>query len=446
MTSGTTGASKFIPESLAAMTAKRITSDTRAQALADAVPGLHDAGKILTFANRRVFGYTPCGIEYGTASGSNITSAPPLGPERLAYPLSILDHVDKAADVDYLILLTSLQNDVRVIRGNNPGRLTALLGEADARRDELISDIRHGTVSASVQVDPTIVTSLGLRADPARADAMQHSIHERGALTAQALWPDLRGLVFWLSGSVGRFMKGLLPLMPEGLVQMDIGYGASEGRFNVPLEPGRAAGPLSLAAQFFEFIPAEGGDPLLAHELTDGETYRILVTTYSGLFRYDMKDLVRVDGFTGATPNIVFEAKAGDVANIAGEKMAGPRLLNELSEFLDREGIRARHFLVVTDLDRHGYDLCIEFDHDSVHPDESMLPRLEASLSEVTVAYQIFRDQSILAPSRIVVMKQGWQDTLYDRQMAAGLSRAQIKLRLIDTDRVDPAQVAQIIG
>jgi hypothetical protein len=187
MTSGTTGASKFIPESRAATIAKRITSDTRAQALADAVPGLREAGKILTFANRRVFGYTPCGIEYGTASGSNITGAPPLGPERLAYPLSILESVDKAADVDYLILLTSIQNDVRVIRGNNPGRLTALLGEADARRDELISDLRHGTVSSLVQIDPAVVKSLGLRADPARADAMQRSVDERGALTAEAL-------------------------------------------------------------------------------------------------------------------------------------------------------------------------------------------------------------------------------------------------------------------
>jgi hypothetical protein len=75
-----------------------------------------------------------------------------------------------------------------------------------------------------------------------------------------------------------------------------------------------------------------------------------------------------------------------------------------------------------------------------------MLPRLEAALSEVTIAYQIFRDQSLLAPARIVVMNRGWQDSLYERQMAAGLSRAQIKLRLIDTTAVDAEQVVRVIG
>lgn len=446
LTSGTTGAAKHIPESAAAMAAKKATSDLRAQALADAVPGLRESGAILTFANRLVFWNSECGIPCGSASGSNLTFAPPLGPGRLAYPLSILENVDAAEDVDYLIMRTALMRDVRAVRGNNPGRLSSLLNYADTRRDELIDDIRNGTVSASVKADRVFLDSLQLTANPERADKLTAAIAERGALDAGSAWPGLRGLVFWLSGSVGRYMADLAAQVPDDVVRFDIGYGASEGRFNVPLVVGKAAGPVALAAQFLEFIPIDGGEPLLAHQLVDGGVYQVITTSYAGLFRYDMHDLVRVDGFTGTNPNIVFESKAGDVANIAGEKMAGGSLLKELTATLTDAGVNVRHFTVVTDYDRHGYDVCVELAETSAPLPDDIVQRVDAALDRAGMAYPIFRGQGLIMAPRVLVMASGWQDRLYERQMRPGVSRAQIKLRLIELEVPIPQDVTLTIG
>lgn len=431
LTSGTTGFSKLIPESAAGLAAKRATSDLRIAAVVPHVPSLRDEGAILTFANRRVFGTTPSGIEFGSASGSNLTLSPPLGPSRLAYPLSILERVDHEHDVDYLILLCALGADVRAIRGNNAGRLITLLEAADARRDDLISDIRHGTITPSITLEPELRASLTQRPNPARADALDAAIAERGHLDAAAAWPNLAALIFWLSGSVGRYMADLLPHAPSGVTTFDIGYGASEGRFNVPLNPGVSAGPLALHAQFLEFVPLDGGDPLLAHEVSDGASYRLVTTSYSGLYRYDIHDIVRVDGFTGGSPHIVFESKGADVGNVAGEKIAGSELMREIDAALLQAGLTVRHYCVVTDLDRHGYDVCLELDPASAPPPANLADIIEAALTRTGMIYPYFRGQGLIAPSRTLVMASGWQEQLYATRTGAGVSRSQVKLPLI---------------
>ncbi len=46
-----------------------------------------------------------------------------------------------------------------------------------------------------------------------------------------------------------------------------------------------------------------------AHELKEGATYFILLTTAFGLYRYHIHDVVRVAGFHNGTPLIEFLSK-----------------------------------------------------------------------------------------------------------------------------------------
>ena len=71
----------------------------------------------------------------------------------------------------------------------------------------------------------------------------------------------------------------------------------------------------------FEFVEREkhesgGGDFLDLHELEDGREYYVFVTTGEGLYRYDMNDIVRVNGRFFATPALEFVQKGKGVTNI----------------------------------------------------------------------------------------------------------------------------------
>ena len=96
-------------------------------------------------------------------------------------------------------------------------------------------------------------------------------------------------LAIWTGGSAGAYLPKIRSLFGEVSIR-DHGLHASEGRMTIPLEGGTSEGVLDVISHFFEFIPenqaeAEAPETLLAHELTQGENYYILMTTVSGLYR-----------------------------------------------------------------------------------------------------------------------------------------------------------------
>ncbi|MFH0878318.1 MAG: GH3 auxin-responsive promoter family protein, partial [Lentisphaerota bacterium] len=224
------------------------------------------------------------------------------------------------------------------------------------------------------------------------------------------------------------------PWLPENTQFMDCGYGASEGKFNVPMRTGQPEGPLSLFSGFFEFEPLAGGEPLLAHEVKDGESYKMLITTFSGLYRYDLHDIVVVKGFTGRTPNIHFISKTEDFANLAGEKITGASLSNIIRKALDLRGFRWRHFCMVADGGEHRYIFCVE-PEPGAQTDAELLADIARVLREESPVYRILEDQRLLQRPRLHQMKSGWQEALYAERRKPGVSINQIKLPIV-TDSV----------
>ena len=140
-----------------------------------------------------------------------------------------------------------------------------------------------------------------LPADPGRAAVLKDAVRSAGALRPADVWPHLNLIGCWTGGTLGHY----LPLLAEwyGVARVrDIGLIASEGRTTIPVEDHTSAGLLDVRAAFFEFVPeadADRPDPpvLLADELTPGENYYVLMTTPGGLWRYDISDLVRCEGY-----------------------------------------------------------------------------------------------------------------------------------------------------
>ena len=125
---------------------------------------------------------------------------------------------------------------------------------------------------------------------------------------------------------------------------VEVGYMSSEFRGGVTIDVIDNKQVPTFHQNFFEFVEKsqwEEGEPnfLRLNQITLGIQYYIFVTTQTGLYRYDINDLVEVTGHFNNTPTIQFVQKGKGVTNITGEKLCEAQLLSAIQEFRARGGL-----------------------------------------------------------------------------------------------------------
>ena len=188
----------------------------------------------------------------------------------------------------------------------------------------------------------------------------------------------------------------------------DLGLLASEGRMTIPFMNHSPAGVLDIWSHHFEFVPeaeAESTSPTVlgVHELKDGESYFIVPTTASGLYRYQISDLVRVRGFLGKTPMVEFLGKGNRFANLTGEKLSEHHVTQAMVRATERTGhsIQAYAVAPIWNDERPYYGLFIEGECSSEFMNE-----MERALSELNIEYAAKRGDR-LGPVRAAVLPPG---------------------------------------
>jgi hypothetical protein len=431
-TSGTTGNIKIMPESERGRQAKSLTTRLRLEAMARHAPTMLQ-GKMLPLVNNAVEGYTEADIPYGSASGITLVTAPQAIQELVAFPMPVLD-IGYCDALDYVIMRFAVEADVRAIFGNNAGRVEQLCRCAEENADRIIDDIENGTLQNKALLSRDVYAALqeSLQPNPQRAGELREARKNSAGFLPDVYWPELKVLACWLSGSVGRYVSSVRPLFAEDVLFFDLGYGATEGKFNITLQPETTAGPLAIHAGFYEFSPSDDPDTfLMAHEVETNRDYELFITNYSGLYRYALHDIVQIKGFIGTTPQIVFKHKAGDILNLCGEKVAASSLIPLVEQAVKTNMV---HWCVITDSIRKRYHFCIEPAENCTNPlatAREYAHRLELSLQEQTLIYPIFRGQNLLQPLTVSLMNRGWTEHLYAEHMKPGQSRAQVKLPLV---------------
>jgi hypothetical protein len=335
----------------------------------------------------------------------------------------------------YAVLLLSIPHKVGIIIAANPSTLINLARAGDQDKESLIRDLHDGTLSGKLDLPADIRADLNrrLRKHPERARQLEEIVKRTGTLYPKDYWPSDCILGNWMGGSVGSYLRhypryfGATPIRDIGLI-------ASEGRMTIPLADGTPAGVLDVTTHYFEFIPeAEGDSPqptvLGAHELKEGATYFILLTTAFGLYRYHIHDLVRVVGFHNGTPRIEFLSKGAHFANLTGEKLsehhvteAMADVLRELDMTLTAYGLAPCWPNTETangngaEFDQPYYGLFVE---QGDLPDAALGPRLaehlDTRLRQLNIEYDSKRASQRLGPVRLELVRSGfWLQ--WDRQ------------------------------
>ena len=438
ISAGTTGDFKYLPESHENFRAKQNHFRARFQRWWEC--GLFGRGTthLALSSNTPVLTKTKGGLDCGSASGMSYRMMDPkiFGDETAAasaYPAAIRG-CGGAEAVDYLIMRFAIENrEVSNAGGNNGGRLRLLLNTADANAEELLKDIENGTISDLFEITDSVREQLAslVRPNPERAAELREALAAGGGrFKPKFVWPKFRGLIVWISGLMAAHIEDLAPDMPDGAIFLDAGYGASEIDINFPMTPGDGFGPLCIHEAFFEFMPLGGGEPFLAHEVPDGK-YRLILTTYGGLYRYDLEDIVEVRGRTGDTPMIRFVSKDRDLLNLFGEHILASRLAEIMHAAAAGLGAPLRQTGIWADLSGCRYVCCVEPQNDDF-PLEEFERQIEEDFKNGEAAYEYARGgmHFITSPVKVLQMKQGWQSELYRRKIRPGLSEANIKLQI----------------
>ena len=428
-TSGTTSDFKYIPESEREVVARKALTKSRYLEMISAT-SVRALTRVFAFYNRTALAKTEGGIPAGTASGRTAQMAGDASAKHSAYHPQLVEELEDEALYYTIMRTTIVFDDVSAILGNNAHMMTMMVDFAKEHAKEIIEDIRFGTNKYELSDLAKEKEAKALKPNPRRADELERLLRN-GQFTPRYYWPNLVLASFWLGGSVGVFVDEVKKILPKKTKFIDVGYGASEAKINIPLKTDTPQGALSIFSSFYEFIPEKGGAPLLADELEVGKTYEIMLTTYAGLYRYRLKDYVYVDGFTGDTPNIHFLSKSSDMANLVQEKLAGSLLAKAIRETVEENGMGFALAQVYPDEATTSYAIYIEAEGVRKSAEE-FAGILDDALAEKLERYDIFRNHTNqLKPCRVRFMKAGWQEALSKKYAKGNATTAQVKIPVV---------------
>ncbi|KAG2558016.1 probable indole-3-acetic acid-amido synthetase GH3.13 [Panicum virgatum] len=210
----------------------------------------------------------------------------------------------------------------------------------------LCEDLRAGRVDAARVADlacQEAVAAVVARPDPALADAV-------AAECAAA--PSWRGIVrrLWLrtkyidvivTGSMAQYIP-LLEFYGGGLPLVSTMYASSECYFGINLRPldrpEDVAYTLLPNMCYYEFVKVEkDGEEVRDGEVVDlvdveiGAHYELVVTTFTGLYRYRVGDILQVSGFHNAAPQFRFVHRRNVVLSVDTDKTSEDDLLRAVT-------------------------------------------------------------------------------------------------------------------
>uniref|UniRef100_A0A1J3ETN7 Indole-3-acetic acid-amido synthetase GH3.6 n=1 Tax=Noccaea caerulescens TaxID=107243 RepID=A0A1J3ETN7_NOCCA len=324
---------------------------------------------------------------------------------------------------------------------------------------ELVRDIRTGTLSSEI-TDLSVREAVEeiLKPDPKLADFVESECKKtswQGIITR--LWPNTKYVDVIVTGTMSQYIP-TLDYYSNGLPLVCTMYASSECYFGVNLKPlckpSEVSYTLIPTMAYFEFLPVHRNCGVTSsislpkaltekeqQELVDlvdvklGQEYELVVTTYAGLYRYRVGDVLRVAGFKNNAPQFSFICRKNVVLSIDADKTDEVELqnavknavthlvpfdatLSEYTSYADTSSIPGHYVLF--------WELCLN-GNTPIPPSvfEDCCLTIEESLNSVYRQGRV-SDKSI-GPLEIKIVESGTFDKLMDYAISLGASINQYK-------------------
>lgn len=435
LTSGSTSRSKYIPVTNRFVRNKSRTFGIYWSLVFEAHPAAQQGRMVTNFSDSGKAVLSPGGLPCSSESAywAGVTRATQLREQPL-----IPKAVAQLGDSDsryYAIARILLEERFAVIMTLNPSTILLLFQKVEQYAEALLHDIEHGGITApglSVSDDVRAYVAERYPGNPARA-AQLRALEAPPGLLAHRLWPELALAICWRSPMLAPYIELLTPHF-EGVAQRDYILMASEGVMAVPIADDTSGGALVLGANLYEFVPEdelEAPSPtvLSPHELEVGRTYVVILSNASGLYRYNIGDVVRVVRMQGRTPIIEFLHRAGSTCSLTGEKLTEDQVTAAVSDVAEQLGLAVESFTLAPA--KRGFPHYVAMIELLRPADRSVLAevprRLDEALEQHNMEYGSKRSSQRLAAPELWLVRPGGYEARRRQRLAGGTSDSQIK-------------------
>ncbi|GAV58781.1 GH3 domain-containing protein [Cephalotus follicularis] len=264
------------------------------------------------------------------------------------------------------------------------------------------------------------------------------------------IWPNTKYLEVIVTGAMAQYIP-TLDYYSGGLPKACTMYASSECYFGLNLNPMSKPSDVSYTIMpnmgYFEFMPHESSTPGRSRdspprlvELADvevGKEYELVITTYAGLNRYRVGDILRVTGFHNAAPQFRFIRRKNVLLSIESDKTDEEELQNAIdnaSKLLEEfntsvveytsyanTGVIPGHYVIY-------WELLVK--DPANWPTDDVLNQccLEMEESLNTVYRQSRVADNSIGPLEIRIVKNGTFEELMDYAISRGASINQYKV------------------
>jgi hypothetical protein len=444
LTSGSTGKQKLIPVT---RRSRQFSQWFNQVSIGFAIEEAQRHGlsirKMLLTGSVQGIGQTTGGIEYGPVSAGTVRQSSPLYRQLFAQPYDALQIVDTLAR-HYVCLLFALQDpQLSVIGATFPILALQICDYLETYAEDLICDLEMGAIAPWLNLEPELRLKLErlLSAMPQRAAELRQIVKTEGRLTPASVWPNL-SFVITARGGTSNFYFERFPRYFGNTPVFGGIYASSEAAFGTCYEFNNDKTILAIENAFYEFIPEDQWQvdqpkTLLAEEVKPKERYRILVTNYNGLYRYDIGDVVEVLGFYEKAPLIVFRHRLGGLISSTTEKTTEFHAIQVMQRLQREFNLSLEGFCITLSEDEvpAHYLVNIELTPSyTLSNPLAFLERFDFRLKEIHTSYANKRPEQVPAP-RLRILTPGSFATLRQRLMQRGTTDSQLKLPHITEDR-----------
>lgn len=356
-------------------------------------------GKCVSIVGKSIEGYAPDGTVCGSVSGVTQRDCPEFIKSLYSAPSEVFAIKDYTARY-YSLMRTGIEQNVSLLITANPSTIIELQKNVDAYLDDYIDDIEHGTLSSKMNIEPENRAALEARykPNPKRAAELKALKEKYGRILPKHYWPNLQLVTTWHCGNTSVYRDKYKDFFPEQTLDQEFGYFASECRAGLVMNGGDDT-VLFPHNHYFEFVEAESVESespkfLQLHELQKGKRYVPYITTYGGLYRYNMNDLVECSGAYGTIPTIRFIQKINGIVSMTGEKLSERQFIDAVGETEKDTGEKLNFFVGFADIQESAYHFYFEFQNKSLGQDfcDQFAAAIDKKLKAENLEYAAKRD------------------------------------------------------
>ncbi len=356
-------------------------------------------GKCVSIVGKSIEGYAPDGTVCGSVSGVTQRDCPEFIKGLYSAPSEVFAIKDYTARY-YALMRSGIEQNVSLLVTANPSTIIELQKNVDQFLDDYIDDIEKGTLSAKMNIEPENRAALEARykPNPKRAAELRELKAKYGRLLPKHYWPNLQTATTWHCGNTRIYRDKYKDYFPEHTLDQEFGYFASECRAGLVMN-GADDTVLFPHNHYFEFVAEEEMESqspkfLQLHQLQKGRRYVVYITTYGGLYRYNMNDLVECTGIYKTIPTIQFIQKINGIVSMTGEKLSERQFIDAIAESEKESGKKLQFFVGFADVEESLYHYYLEFQDKSVSKEfcADFAKMVDQKLKSENVEYAAKRD------------------------------------------------------